>query len=126
MPKSPCRGCGTKKRHKGNCPVKAAEKVEAVILEPFRSFGKCEACGRWCWRRDPAHIFSRGAGKVTISENLVALCRECHQGNHAGQWPYRDDLLKIAAAREKTTPEAIRDLVHRLRRERTQNLVRGQ
>lgn len=78
---------------------------------------RCECCGRvvpgGC---DPAHIFSRGAGEVSVAWNIVSLCRRCHGNSHGGHHPNRQALLDIAAEREKTTPEAIEVAVYCIRR----------
>jgi hypothetical protein len=104
--------------------------IDPVLLAEFAKPGRCEFCGRSCPSgRDPAHIFSRGAGRVDIACNLVSLCRHCHSMSHAGEVPTRRDLMCIAAMREKMTPEAIRDRVWRLRADRSHKVwnvyVRG-
>jgi hypothetical protein len=88
------------------------------VLAEFRSPGLCECCGLPCPDgRDPAHIFSRGAGRADIRENMVSLSRLCHTRSHAGQSPRRWRLLIIAARREGTRPKAIRDKVYQIRRD---------
>ncbi len=88
--------------------------VDDGLLSQFRGC-LCE----WCRLRvysEAAHIFSRGAGQVDIRENLVALCRFCHDENHRGHEPMRDQLLMIAAKRENTTQDKIKREVWRIRR----------
>lgn len=97
--------------------------VDDALLQTFREKPRCEYCLRptpnGC---DPAHIFSRGAGRLDIPINLVALCRSpCHTNNHAANSgnrlrPNRDDLLLVVALREGLRVEDIVDEVHRLRR----------
>lgn len=88
------------------------------LLAEFRAATACEYCERptphGC---DPAHILSRGAGRVDIRGNLVSLCRWCHDSSHYGNAPYTSELLAIAAKREGTTVEWIRLEVYRIRRE---------
>lgn len=91
--------------------------LDPDMLDRFRSAWRCEWCGRYmptgC---DPAHLFSRGAGGPDAAINLASLCRWCHRSSHDGNEPTREQLLRIVAAREGTTPEAIVEEVHRLRR----------
>lgn len=90
--------------------------IHESLLARFRLPGRCEYCGKPCQDgRDPAHIFSRGAGRIDIAENLVSLCRWCHNSNHLGNSPTKGNLLTIAARREGTTPEEIEAKVMRLR-----------
>lgn len=86
------------------------------ILKRFRGEGRCEWCHKYVTIRHAAHIFSRGAGRVDIRGNLISLCFQCHFDSHNGKIT-RADLLAVAAARERTTQDAIRDEVYRLRRE---------
>lgn len=90
------------------------------LLAQFRLPGRCE----WCWvlcpkGRDPAHVFSRGAGRLDVRINLASLCRKCHRQSHAGCRPNRQDLLAIVGRREKTTPEEIEAEIYRLRKEKS-------
>lgn len=94
-------------------------------LDQFRGPGRCEVCGKRCRIREAAHIFSRGSGQLDIPINLVSCGRteafecDCHLANHAktnGQTVSRERLLRIAAVREATTPQAIADVVYWLRR----------
>lgn len=96
---------------------------DAKLLKEFRTPGPCEWCGVWCAKREPAHIFSVGAGRLDIRENLVALgstpnfCCPCHTLSHNGKEPTREQLLEIAGKREGKTPEEITEKVWRLRRD---------
>ena len=58
-------------------------KLQKVIRisdkDLMRSFYNryCIVCGRYgC---DPAHILTRGAGNDDTENNILALCRRCHQ-----------------------------------------------
>lgn len=96
--------------------------VSTKTLKAFR-LGPCELCGR-PGRCDPHHVYGRGFGSGTrldVPENLVALCRvPCHlaaQEGHGMSVPeWRDALLRLVARREGTTPEAVTDYIHALRR----------
>lgn len=93
--------------------------IDPVLLAEFAKPGRCEFCGRSCPSgRDPAHIFSRGAGRVDIACNLVSLCRHCHSMSHGGEVPTRRDLMCIAAMREGIPVQEVEDTVMRLRREK--------
>lgn len=48
--------------------------------------GKCEACLQE-GDIDRAHILSRGAGGTYEENNIMALCRSCHQEMHWYGWP---------------------------------------
>ena len=91
--------------------------INEPLLQEFREKTVCEWC-RKTYRSglDPHHIFSRGAGRVDIRENLLALCRECHLFANAGGEPTKDQLLEVAAKREKMTPDKIVSKVYRMRR----------
>ena len=92
--------------------------INESLLQVFREKTRCEHCRKQCRQGcDPAHIFSRGAGRVDIHENLVSLCRSCHTSSHAGGSPTKAEMLAIAAKREKTTAEKIIDLVNSIRRD---------
>lgn len=94
--------------------------IDDDLLREFRESSSCEYCGkRTPGGTDPAHIFSRGAGRVDIRENLVSLCRECHTRSHAGGEPNKETLLAIAAKREKTTQDKITCRIYEIRRDMT-------
>lgn len=99
--------------------------IDKPLLAEFSRPGRCEYCRKPCPDgRDPAHIYSRGAGRVDVRRNLVSLCRECHTRSHAGHAPRRWRLLIIAAKRELTTPKEIRDLVHSIRMDVGRDVVK--
>lgn len=105
--------------HSGEEPVRV---INDKLLREFRMMGVCAWCNRRFPEVDPAHIYSRGAGRVDIRCNIVNLCRKCHttsgtanEGN--GQHPNRQDLLEISAKREGMTPDEITETVFRIRRD---------
>jgi hypothetical protein len=90
-----------------------------ATLARFRTKGRCECCGAYCRRREPHHLFTRGAGQLDIPINLVALgssrlhlC-ECHA---RAQEIGRDAFLEIVAKREKVSAAWIVEEIYRLRR----------
>lgn len=91
--------------------------IDKPMLLEFRLMRQCAWCRAKVQECDPAHIFSRGAGRVDIRENVVNLCFRCHRSSHDGNGPTRDELLAIAAQRERTSAEAIWERVMRLRRD---------
>jgi 5-methylcytosine-specific restriction endonuclease McrA len=63
--------------------------VEAVrARDPY-----CQVCGKA--RTEVHHIHTRGAGGDDVPENLIGLCRECHNRVHAGNGLTPDDLRRI-------------------------------
>lgn len=96
---------------------KTLRRCHVTAIDRARTRPRCE----WCDRKqpqgcDPAHIFSRGAGRVDHDWNLAGLCRECHGASHSGLPPSREQLIKLAAEREGVTPEQIIALVYAARR----------
>jgi HNH endonuclease len=85
------------------------------LLARFRRIRRCEWCREKIPASDPHHIHSKGAGRVDIPGNLVALCRTCHNRNHAGHRPNRAQLLAVAGQREELTPVEIAQAVHDIR-----------
>ena len=96
-----------------------ARIVNKPLLDEFRAQTRCEWCGRTVAQCEPHHIFCRGMGggaRLDIRENLVALCGP-FAGNCHGLAPrHRQYMLRLAAMREGTTPEAIVAKIWRLRR----------
>ena len=97
--------------------------VNREVLRQFSEKTRCEMCGRLCPQGcDAAHVFSRGAGRLDISINLIALCRgfdkngwvSCHQDHHSGKLT-QYDLLAIVSRREKVLQDAIIEVVYFLR-----------
>jgi len=86
------------------------------LLEEFRYRPRCEWCGQPNRTGlDPHHLWTRGAGRLDIRINLIALCRACHQDVHSGVIA-RDDLLAKVSAREGFPPEEIAQEIYRLMR----------
>lgn len=96
------------------------------VLAKFRAAWRCE----WCLKPtpsgcDPAHVFSRAAGRVDAAFNLWAACRSCHQNAHTGQI-CREAILAMVAKREGITVAEIRSRVNAVRRyDRKAAIARG-
>ena len=95
--------------------------VDEVCIKRIReqAGGRCEAC---LMRADlhVHHLFSRGAGRLDIPVNLIAVCPACHAMIH-NAWGERLKkikrlLLTLVALREQTSPERIEATIYRLRR----------
>jgi len=58
-------------------------------------FIPCEICGKTAV--DIHHILPKGRGGTDEAENLIALCRSCHQRSHKEKNPYieADELFRI-------------------------------
>ncbi len=65
---------------------------------------------------DAHHVLSKGAGEVTIPENLVPLCRNCHVARHYGGEPETAYLLEKASERTRSPADAILRCVYAIRR----------
>lgn len=90
--------------------------INRNLMAVLRKPGLCQWCGRPCPDgRDPHHIFHRGAGRVDIPENLIALCRECHVRCHDGNLAGRQELLEFSASIHGTTVDEIERKVYALR-----------
>ena len=82
---------------------------DKVMLGRFRGYGWCEICKK---RRkvEPHHSWQKtgmgGGSRLDIRINLIAVCRSCHN-NCEEELVTRDEVLKIVARRELTTPEDI-------------------
>ena len=91
--------------------------IDPVLLLAFRLKGRCEWCGKY-GAVDPHHLWCRGMGggsRLDVSENLIALCRECHGLVHAGQI-VKADLLAVVAAREHCTQDDLVAFVLKLKK----------
>lgn len=91
--------------------------IDPMLLDTFRSQCHCELCGR---RKavQPHHLWSRGMGgssRLDIPENLIALCRDCHDRAHAGL-VRRRALQLLVADRESVSVDYLEETVYRLRR----------
>lgn len=94
--------------------------INKGLLKEAAKPGLCECCGAPCPDgRDPHHLMTKGAGRVDVRSNIVSLCRVCHVGFHASGTPSFEALIVIAAMRDKTTPNAIMEMVYRIRADDT-------
>ena len=77
----------------------------------------CEACGRF-HPLDRAHIKSKGSGGSMGPDNLLALCRVCHQAQHRWGWAkFVEEFPRVARELERRGWEIREELgVMRLRR----------
>ncbi len=78
--------------------------LDAYLLEKCRNQPRCWWCGqppaRGC-RLDPNHIMGKGMGggsQLDIKENVIPMCRLCHNEFHAGHIT-RDDCFILLDAR---------------------------
>ena len=99
------------------------ELIRDDRLKEIRMSGRCAWCLKKVQEVDPAHIFSRGAGRVDAACNLVPLCRWCHtRSENANHWngerPNRDDLLAIVRVKQGVSANAVWELVQWFRRTR--------
>jgi hypothetical protein len=99
---------------------------DEALLDRFRAAWRCEWCAKptpsGC---DPHHCFSRGAGRVDLACNLIALERDCHNKAGTGQIP-GDALLALVAKREGLQPAECRRRVNAVRRyDAKRGLARG-
>lgn len=90
--------------------------INESLLDEFRIRQSCEWCGRptpgGC---DPAHVRTRGAGRVDVRENVCGLCRWCHTSSGDGNDPTTAQLLALVARREGKSVAAIRAKIDRIR-----------
>jgi hypothetical protein len=73
--------------------------IDPAALERARQRPRCEWCRTPC-RPDPAHVRSVGSGGDDVDENIVSLCRTCHDEQHRGHSPTPDELRLIVQARQ--------------------------
>lgn len=91
--------------------------VNECLLTDFRRRLACELCGKpMPYGCDPHHVFSRGAGRLDIVENLVSLDRECHNQVHSGVVSCQT-LLEHIAKRERISTSAIESIIYYLRQQ---------
>lgn len=87
--------------------------ISEATLDLFRQKQRCEWCGCRVARCDPHHWKPRGIGggsRLDIKENLIGLCRECHNRAESGDIP-RSAILETIADREGMTPEQVQELI---------------
>jgi len=97
--------------------------ISEAALDRFRTSGPCECCQKFCQRREPHHILSRGQEgqrRIDKEENLVALggtfdCL-CHRNATLNRDGFlREDMAELAGRRlGKTGAECIKE-VERIR-----------
>lgn len=93
--------------------------TDESLLESFRMLSHCEMCGHLRMvdmKLDPHHLISRGAGGPDITENLLGVCRFCHNRMHNGTIPNRA-VLCVIACRLGKTPEEVQQRVWEVMRE---------
>lgn len=66
------------------CVYLAGQDCNAARLRALaRACGRCEECGRWDIRLEVHHIEHKTkVSRCWCDENLKALCKFCHRGNH--------------------------------------------
>ena len=79
--------------------------VNRKMIQACRK-NRCEYCGA-VTNIEPHHINTRGSGGGDIKENLIQLCTRCHINTHSGQYPTKEDCLKIVAEREGITYDEV-------------------
>lgn len=86
--------------------------ISEKTLDVFRKEGDCELCGRYCARRHPHHLLTRGHGggsRLDIRANLAGLCYGCHErfgDDPAWLWTF----LGIVSRREGFSgPQAVKE-----------------
>lgn len=87
--------------------------IDENVLDTFRAKKNCEWCGRWTVPCEAHHWKPRGIGggsRLDIKENLIGLCRECHNRAESGDIP-RSAILETIADREGMTPEQVQELI---------------
>lgn len=93
--------------------------IDEDLLDVFRQAGRCELCSRP--GADPHHVLSRGMGSATrldVRENLLCLCRACHDRAHYSACPRRRVLLLVIADREGRPVDEIEAKLYALWRAR--------
>lgn len=97
------------------------QRKDPGMLARFRMTGRCELCLRpqatephhWFWRKGHG-----GGGHLDMRENLMSLCRQCHDRIHFTGRPSRAALLMLVALREGLTVEELEERLYAMRRVR--------
>src|SRR5438046_1092997 len=93
--------------------------LDEACLDAFRQAPHCEYCRTPSrGRLEPHHYHPRGreaATQLDIRENLIALCRLCHQKCEDVNIP-RHVILALISVRLAKWPVEIEDLIFRLLR----------
>lgn len=90
--------------------------IDDDLLDEFRNKLRCEFCGARTLGCEPHHVHARGMGggsRLDVRENLIGLCRDCHDKAHLCKIDRADILAKIAA-REKKTPQQCQEVIWNL------------
>lgn len=90
--------------------------ADKELLKAVARRSHCELCGarRSSFLLDPAHLMSRGAGRVDLPCNLAGLCRWCHNETHANP-EAKERLWAVVCRREGLIREQIQAEVYRVR-----------
>lgn len=90
------------------------------LIQLFQTPGRCELCNGLCTRRTGHHLWHQTPA-IDIRINLFftgafgELACNCHDAIHMGGI-HRDEVLRLVARRERTTPEIITEIMHLFRR----------
>jgi hypothetical protein len=93
--------------------------VNPTLTRSFLRRGKCRFCGKGPIDLCGHHLFSKGAGQLDISINLIALgmpltC-DCHGSHHDGNEPSFEQLLALSAQDHDCLQGDIETVVYLLR-----------
>lgn len=101
--------------------------VNKALREEYRRAGLCEYCLRPCRVCEGAHLFAKGIGEggaIDLPINLIKLGSSaishvtgcyCHHESHCDGNELNKKFLEIVAAREATTVDDIKAVIHMLR-----------
>lgn len=91
--------------------------IDDALLAALRRQETCEWCNaKSRTGRDPHHYwYTRGHCRLDVPENLVALCRSCHQAAGTGAISRRA-LLTVVAIRMNLDEDVILTRLYDLRR----------
>lgn len=93
--------------------------VDEELLTAVRMQSRCELCGRYSRTGlDPHHLLARGmggGGRLDVKENLIGLCRVCHQATHQSP-AIREEAFAVVARREGLAPGQLREKLWKLQR----------
>lgn len=91
---------------------KESWRADEDVLDQFRTLGRCEWCRKGCRKRVASHIYTRGAGRVDIPENLMGMCVSCELSHHSPNGkPSVKDMETVVALRMGIDPASIKDAV---------------
>ena len=88
------------------------------MLSLFRLAFSCSYCRQPTpGGTDPCHVITRGVGggtRLDVPLNLVSLCRTCHNENHAGRSPTREELCELVGERYGYKSHEVLARLHRM------------